>query len=126
MGDGQHTWAAAEWILMMRNCFLREEPANGKLVIGAGILPQWLDAGHSLSIGPAPTFWGPVDVALDVSADAVHVRCTGRWRRERPGVEIRMPGCESGILPGDRGDVRLRRLTHGEARPGNKDCARSE
>ncbi|MFT5313422.1 MAG: hypothetical protein ACI8Z9_001915, partial [Paraglaciecola sp.] len=25
MGDGQHVWAAAEWILMLRFCFVREE-----------------------------------------------------------------------------------------------------
>ena len=25
MGDGQHVWAAAEWMMMMRNCFVREE-----------------------------------------------------------------------------------------------------
>jgi len=25
MGDGQHVWAAAEWVLMLRNMFLREE-----------------------------------------------------------------------------------------------------
>ncbi|MFP5344729.1 MAG: hypothetical protein ACLGGU_03675, partial [Gammaproteobacteria bacterium] len=25
MGDGQHVWAAAEWVLMIRNCFVREE-----------------------------------------------------------------------------------------------------
>jgi len=28
MGDGQHVWAAAEWVLMMRNCFVREEGAR--------------------------------------------------------------------------------------------------
>ena len=35
MGDGQHAWAAAEWLLMMRALFVREEPDH--LVIGAGL-----------------------------------------------------------------------------------------
>jgi hypothetical protein len=109
MGDGQHTWAAAEWILMMRNCFLREEPAKGRLVIGAGILPRWVEAGNSLSMGPAPTSWGPVDVALDVSGQAAHVRWTGRWHRESPQVEIRVPGFTPVVATGDCGDVRLSR-----------------
>jgi hypothetical protein len=26
MGDAHHVWAAAEWVLMLRNCFLRKEP----------------------------------------------------------------------------------------------------
>ena len=46
MGDGQHAWAAAEWIMMMRNCFLREDAGAGRLVLGAGILPQWLRHGQ--------------------------------------------------------------------------------
>jgi GH15 family glucan-1,4-alpha-glucosidase len=25
MGDGQHVWAAAEWVLMIRNCFVRKK-----------------------------------------------------------------------------------------------------
>src|SRR6185503_7644675 len=35
MGDGEHVWAAAEWILLMRNCFVREE--GDSLVVGSGI-----------------------------------------------------------------------------------------
>jgi len=25
MGDGQHVWAAAEWLMIVRHCFVREE-----------------------------------------------------------------------------------------------------
>ncbi len=28
MGDGQHIWAAAEWLMLMRNLFVREEQSN--------------------------------------------------------------------------------------------------
>ena len=38
MGDGQHGWAAAEWIMIIRNAFVREE--HDHLVIGAGILQE--------------------------------------------------------------------------------------
>ena len=107
MGDGQHTWAAAEWILMMRSCFLQEEPAKGRLVLGAGLLPSWLEAGSSMAIGPAPTLWGPVDVTINTSGETAHVRWAGQWRRERPRVEIRVPGFEPVLVTGDRGDVRL-------------------
>jgi hypothetical protein len=107
MGDGQHAWAAAEWILMMRNCFLREEPGAGKLVLGAGVLPQWLAKGSSMSIGPALTSWGPMDVTIDVSGETVQVRWAGRWRREKPEVEVRVPGFGPVVAPADSGAVRL-------------------
>lgn len=37
MGDGQHVWAAAEWVMMMHNFFVREE--GDGLVVGPGIFP---------------------------------------------------------------------------------------
>ena len=38
MGDGQHGWAAAEWVMMLRNLFVREEGRD--LLIGTGLLPS--------------------------------------------------------------------------------------
>src|SRR5690606_36768683 len=39
MGDGQHAWAAAEWVIMLRNCFLREE--GDRLILCAGLPEAW-------------------------------------------------------------------------------------
>lgn len=86
MGDGQHGWAAAEWVMMIRNCFVREE--DDHLVIGSGILPEWLDGGGELVFGPTLTAWGPVTVRIAgsrLSLDAV-------WRDHAPPVEIAVPG----------------------------------
>ena len=89
MGDGQHGWAAAEWIMMMRNCFVREEA--GELVIGSGIFPEWLDAGSEMSFGPTLTTWGPVSVSLEGSK----LTLDGRWRESPPAVRIAVPGFKS-------------------------------
>jgi hypothetical protein len=107
MGDGQHTWAAAEWIMMLRNCLLFEETLDRRLVIGAGILPEWRQAGRSLSIGPASTLWGPVHITMAVSRREVEVRWTGQWRGDVPEVEVRVPGFASMTAPGERGRVNL-------------------
>lgn len=126
MGDGQHTWAAAEWILLMRNCLLREEPANRTLVLGSGVLPRWLDSGQSFSIGPAPTLWGPVEVRIDASREAVLVRWTGRWRGVPPRIEVRVPDCEAVAVAGDSGEVRVGRLHREKDGRPNKGCPREE
>ncbi|HMA67461.1 MAG TPA: hypothetical protein VKO20_06545, partial [Desulfosalsimonadaceae bacterium] len=60
MGDGQHGWAAAEWVMMMRNLFVREEGC--RLVLGEGIFPEWLRTGEMIGFGPTPTPWGFVSV----------------------------------------------------------------
>ena len=55
MGDGQHVWAAAEWLMAMRNAFVREE--GDSLIIGSGIPGHWHYADEVLSYGPT---WTPV------------------------------------------------------------------
>jgi hypothetical protein len=85
MGDGQHGWAAAEWIMMMRNCFVRED--HGLLVIGSGILPEWLEAGE-IRYGPTLTAWGPVSVRITAS----RVVLDAHWRDVGPRVKVAVPG----------------------------------
>ena len=92
MGDGQHVWAAAEWVMMIRNCFVREE--HGQLLIGSGIPSAWLEGSgrESINFGPAPTPHGPVSVAIEPAADSVAVRWSGEWRSSAPEIEVRLPG----------------------------------
>ena len=65
MGDGQHVWASAEWVMMLRNCFVYEEENPERLVVGAGVLPNWISPGQSIRFGPTPTKWGPVRVSCE-------------------------------------------------------------
>ncbi|MES2695710.1 MAG: hypothetical protein V4773_19710 [Verrucomicrobiota bacterium] len=97
MGDGQHIWAACEWALMIRNCFVREEPAAagsrapGHLVIGAGVRPEWYRDGEA-SFGPTLTPHGPVTVRITRDGDQARVRVDGEWRGTPPTLEVRVPG----------------------------------
>ncbi len=86
MGDGQHGWAAAEWVMMIRNCFLREE--GMMLVIGAGILPEWQAGGDTVSFGPTLTSWGEVSVSLTGDRLVVHAK----WRTLAPRLRVEVPG----------------------------------
>ena len=86
MGDGQHGWAAAEWVMMIRNCFVREE--LDCVIIGSGILPEWCEAGTPVSYGPTVTAWGMVTVLLEGSL----LTLDARWKADPPLLEIRVPG----------------------------------
>ncbi len=90
MGDGQHIWAAAEWVLMMRALFV-EEHAD-RLIIGKGLPDEWLTAGNQLRFGPTPTPFGPVQIDIHCHADFIHVDCSGVWHRDAPEIEIAIPG----------------------------------
>lgn len=101
MGDGQHIWAAAEWLLMIRNLFVREE--GDTLVVGAGVHPRWLDAGEA-QFGPTLTPHGPVRVRLVRETGGVRVTLDGHWRGSPPRREFRVPGCAPVDAPA--GDAR--------------------
>jgi hypothetical protein len=101
MGDGQHVWAAAEWILMIRNCFVREE--DDRLILGAGIAPRWLAAGSPLTFGPAPTAFGPLTLTIKPeSPQRVYVAWQADWHASTPNIEVRIPGFDPVICkPGE-------------------------
>jgi hypothetical protein len=98
MGDGEHVWAAAEWIVMLRNCFIREE--GQALILGSGIPITWLQTStqtQPLVLGPAPTKFGPITVCLFRLAektDAVRVEWQSRWHHAIPAIEVHLPGCD--------------------------------
>ncbi len=92
MGDGQHIWAAAEWALMVRNCFVREEA--DRLVIVSGVRPEWWK-GNGALFGPTLTPWGKVTVRILPDPNGVYVSVQGEWRGEPPRLDVRLPGFAS-------------------------------
>ena len=92
MGDGQHAWAAAEWVMMLRNMFLRED--DQYLVVGSGILPEWLEPGNRLRFGPSPTRFGTCSVDIEAELSEIRVGWAAEWRGIPPTVIVTMPGAE--------------------------------
>ena len=89
MGDGQHGWAAAEWVMMIRNCFVREE--GERLVIGSGLFAEWLDADEGVSFGPTLTPWGPVTVRITHEGESPSLSIDAKWRESPPHVDVEIP-----------------------------------
>jgi hypothetical protein len=86
MGDGQHGWAAAEWVMMIRNCFVREE--DDHLILGSGILDEWHNGGAEISFGPTWTRWGKIHVSYFDSRLAIQAE----WRTKVPRLIVTVPG----------------------------------
>lgn len=90
MGDGQHVWAAAEWVLMIRNCFVREE--TGRLILCSGIPQIWLDKRQTIAFGPAPTSFGDIQISIKPQGPNVLVEWHGQWFGKEPPIDIQLPG----------------------------------
>ncbi|MBL8013940.1 MAG: hypothetical protein JNN05_08845 [Candidatus Omnitrophica bacterium] len=92
MGDGQHVWAAAEWIMIIRNMFVREEERSHQLILCSGIPQAWLQDTGCLLLGPTQTIFGPVTVTVDVDGEYVQVSWQGQWRAQPAAIELRLEG----------------------------------
>lgn len=92
MGDGQHIWAAAEWVIMMRNCFVREENEEKKLILCSGIPPAWIHKREWVSFGPTETSFGKISVFIKKETGKIKVRWEASWHSDDlPVIEIRLP-----------------------------------
>ncbi len=110
MGDGQHVWAAAEWIIMIRHCFVREE--EDRLILCQGIAPRWLEARTPLEFGPAPTAFGTMSVRIstETQTQSVTVTWEATWRDRQPPIELRLPGYSPVLAEAGQTSVALPRM----------------
>lgn len=107
MGDGQHGWAAAEWIMFIRNAFVREE--GGGLVIGSGFMPEWFADGARIRYGPTPTPYGDYSVVATLLEDGrmrIHVS-RSRPRGGNPPIAAAVSGFHAGTIDEDSGETLL-------------------
>lgn len=89
MGDGQHAWAAADWIMAMRHLFIREE--HDTLIIAPGIPAAWLMEGDPLHFGPTLTRFGPVSVTITTTKENIDIHWDGNWRKQPTAIEVALP-----------------------------------
>ncbi len=90
MGDGQHVWAASEWLLMTRNRFVREE--GEYLVVGSGVTEELFNGENVVCFRDLPTSFGTVDVSIKKKSDSAEVECKGRWHNKAPVIKVSLPG----------------------------------
>lgn len=108
MGDGQHIWAAAEWVMMIRHLFIREE--GDRLIVGAGLPRAWLTGRQPLRFGPTPTPYGPVTIRIEPGPQQVRVHLDAAWRGQPPTIEVSLRGCRGLIAHDGPRCIELERL----------------
>ncbi|MBF0472404.1 MAG: hypothetical protein HQK93_01540, partial [Nitrospirae bacterium] len=64
MGDGDHGWAASEFINFVRDMCVVER--NGELFFGIGFYDEWYKDGLNIEINNASTFYGIVNYSIKI------------------------------------------------------------
>jgi len=80
MGDGDHGWAAAEFVNLVRNLLVKEQ--ENELLLGLGIRSEWLEPGKRIELQDAPTDFGILSYELIGSIEHLEIK----WELKRgPG-----------------------------------------
>lgn len=89
MGDGHHGWAAADFLLALRNLLLIEE--SDHLVI-TPILPQeWTAETSVIQLQDAATYFGPVSFTIAFGDRTATLVVNGNWHAEPEYIEWNLP-----------------------------------
>jgi hypothetical protein len=105
MGDGQHGWAAAEWVMMIRSLFVREEGRD--IIVGSGIFPELIESGQVISFGPTLIPGGSLSVSLRKSDTAVLLNLDSDQQEFGGKIIIELPGYKRQVLNGLRKEIML-------------------
>jgi hypothetical protein len=90
-GDGQHGWASAEWLLLVRSLLFQEE--HRRLVLTPALPQEWLSAPGHLSVEKAPTRFGLLSYHLEWDGDRrICLEMSPQWRSHPSEVVWRVPG----------------------------------
>jgi hypothetical protein len=71
---------------------LREE--GDRLILAAGLFPDWLEQAEPITFGPAPTTFGEVNVSIVPRETRIEVQWQGDWRGTPPIIEVCLPGVD--------------------------------
>lgn len=85
MGDGDHGWAAAEFLALVRATLVRV--ASAKLYLGSGVPKSWWIAGKRMAVKGAVTRYGTVDWSVEVREGEAELR----WNIQRNRLQRKVP-----------------------------------
>ncbi|MFA6598124.1 MAG: discoidin domain-containing protein [Ignavibacteriaceae bacterium] len=69
IGDMPHTWVGSDFISSLRSFFVYEDESNKSLVLGAGILPEWLESTEGISCNNLQTYYGTISYSIKRNKD---------------------------------------------------------
>jgi hypothetical protein len=114
IGDMPHTWVGSDFIRSVLDMFAYESVTDSALVVGAGLLPEWVQTGDGVAIDGLSTHYGRLGYTMKARGREVVVRFSGSLRLPPGGILLVSPLPEP--LRGARVDGRAARVSDGVVR----------
>lgn len=92
VGDGHHGWAAADFIMLVRNILFKEEDSS-ILALTPGMSAKWLKKGNKVAVDNAPTYFGELSfkISMPTAKKLVYMIETKKLDRGLEFFEINVP-----------------------------------
>ncbi|HEX9972858.1 MAG TPA: hypothetical protein VGD14_12365 [bacterium] len=88
IGDMPHTWVGSDYINAVRAFFVYEDEADSSLVVGAGLLEDWIDSPEGIEVNHLPTFYGGLNFSIYKIDAEYKIQLTGNIKM--PSIKIRI------------------------------------
>jgi hypothetical protein len=90
IGDMPHTWVGSDYARSLLDMLAYLDEGRGILVLGAGILPEWLDGG-GVTVRDLPTPCGELTFSMRREGEIAVVRIEGGPHLPPGGIAVRVP-----------------------------------
>ncbi|NUO78845.1 discoidin domain-containing protein [candidate division KSB1 bacterium] len=90
IGDMPHTWVGSDFIRAVRNMFVYETDDDA-LVLGAGILADWVRDPVGVEVKRLPTYYGVLNYSMKREGKNVMVKLTGELHVPKGGIVLKSP-----------------------------------
>ncbi len=90
IGDMPHTWVGSDYISSLRSFFVYEDELDHSLVLGAGILREWLDSKEGISFNNLQTYYGAISYSIKKETEkAFNISVSGKTEIPEGGIVLK-------------------------------------
>ncbi|MDP3150436.1 MAG: discoidin domain-containing protein [Ignavibacteria bacterium] len=90
IGDMPHTWVGSDYISSLRSFFVYEDELNNSLVLGAGLLPEWLDSKEGISFNNLLTYYGSISYSIKKEKEkTINISVSGKIEIPDGGIVLK-------------------------------------
>ena len=91
IGDMPHTWVGSDFIRSVLDMFAYERESDSTLVLGAGILPEWVSTAPGVSARDLRTHYGALSYTMRKRESNIRVSISEGVRIPPGGIALRPP-----------------------------------
>jgi hypothetical protein len=91
IGDMPHTWVGSDFIRAIRNMFVYERVSDNALVLGAGIIDEWLNQPAGIEVQGLETQYGTLSYSMKRSGQSLTVNIWGKLHFPEGKIILKSP-----------------------------------